>query len=48
MKSYILKISFEDITSLFWRCVVLLEGVTFNRLHETIQNVTNFQSRLSP
>lgn len=48
MKAYILKLSFEDITPLIWRRIVLPAGATFNRLHETIQNVTNFQSRLSP
>ncbi|MER2089386.1 MAG: plasmid pRiA4b ORF-3 family protein [Sporosarcina sp.] len=44
MKAYILKLSFEDITPLIWRRVILPAGATFNRLHETIQNVTNFQS----
>jgi Plasmid pRiA4b ORF-3-like protein/SEC-C motif len=48
MKAYILKISFEDITPLIWRRFILPAGATFNRLHETIQNVTNFQSSLSP
>ncbi len=48
MQAYILKLSFEDITPLIWRRIILPAGATFNRLHETIQNVTNFQSRLSP
>ena len=48
MKAYILKISFEDITPLIWRRIILPAGATFNRLHQTIQNVTNFQSDLDP
>ena len=48
MKAYILKITFEDITPLIWRRIILPAGATFNRLHETIQNVTNFQSTLEP
>ena len=46
MKAYILKLSFENITPLIWRRIILPAGATFNRLHETIQNVTNFQSTL--
>ena len=48
MKAYILKLSFEDISPLIWRRVILPADVTFNRLHETIQYVTNFQSGQSP
>ena len=48
MKAYILKLTFEYIEPLIWRRVILPAGATFNRLHETIQNVTNFQSRISP
>ena len=48
MKAYILKLSFEDITPVIWRRIILPAGATFNRLHETIQNVTNFQSTISP
>jgi len=48
MKSYILKITFEDITPHIWRRIILPAGATFNRLHETIQHVTNFQSTLEP
>ncbi|MFJ7933262.1 SEC-C metal-binding domain-containing protein [Sporosarcina sp. NPDC096371] len=48
MKAYILNVSFEGITPLIWRRVIVPAGATFNRLHETIQNITNFQSRLSP
>jgi hypothetical protein len=47
MKAYILKLSFEDITPLIWRRVILPAEATFNRLHETIQTVTNFQSGIS-
>ncbi|WP_186670933.1 plasmid pRiA4b ORF-3 family protein [Sporosarcina sp. BP05] len=48
MKAYILKLSFEGITPQIWRRIILPAGATFNRLHETIQNVTNFQSTLEP
>lgn len=48
MKAYILKLTFEDITPLVWRRVILPAGATFNRLHETIQYVTNFQSEVYP
>ena len=48
MKAYILKLSFEDITPLIWRRVILPADATFHRLHQTIQSVTNFQSTLSP
>ncbi|WP_391204726.1 plasmid pRiA4b ORF-3 family protein [Psychrobacillus sp. L4] len=48
MKAYILKITFEDITPLVWRRIILPAGATFNRLHETIQYATNFQSEVSP
>ncbi|TQR21839.1 plasmid pRiA4b ORF-3 family protein [Psychrobacillus vulpis] len=48
MKAYILKLLFEDIKPLVWRRVILPADATFNRLHETIQYVTNFQSEISP
>ncbi|QFG01240.1 hypothetical protein PB01_17635 [Psychrobacillus glaciei] len=48
MKAYILKLTFEDINPLVWRRVILPAGATFNRLHETIQYATNFQSEISP
>ena len=48
MKAYILKMSFQDITPLIWRRVILPAGATFHRLHQTIQIVTNFQSDLDP
>ncbi len=48
MKAYILKLSFDDITPLIWRRVILPADATFHRLHQTIQSVTNFQSTLSP
>ncbi|RPJ95421.1 plasmid pRiA4b ORF-3 family protein [Rummeliibacillus sp. TYF005] len=44
MKAYILTITFKDIEPAIWRKVVMPAGATFNRLHEMIQNVTNFQS----
>lgn len=48
MKAYILKLTFEDVQPEVWRRIVLPAGATFNRLHETIQYVTNFQSELEP
>ena len=45
MKAYIVKLTFEDIQPDVWRRVILPAGATFNRLHETIQHATNFQSR---
>ncbi|WP_419960016.1 IS1096 element passenger TnpR family protein [Psychrobacillus sp. BM2] len=48
MKSYKLKLIFEDIAPTIWRSVILPAGATFNRLHETIQYVTNFQSEMEP
>ena len=45
MKAYIVKLTFEDIEPPIWRRVILPAGATFNRLHEMIQNVTNFQSK---
>ena len=48
MKSYILKLSFEDMKPLIWRRIILPADATFHRLHQTIQSVTNFQSTLSP
>ncbi|MGM7636619.1 IS1096 element passenger TnpR family protein [Bacillus sp. Hm123] len=48
MKAYIIKLTFEDVEPVVWRRVVLPAGVTFHRLHETIQHVTNFQSELEP
>lgn len=48
MKAYIIKLAFEDIQPEVWRRVIMPAGATFNRLHETIQHVTNFQSREEP
>ncbi|WHT48069.1 plasmid pRiA4b ORF-3 family protein [Sporosarcina thermotolerans] len=45
MKAYIVKLTFEDIDPPIWRRIILPAGATFNRLHEMIQYVTNFQSR---
>ncbi|ABR46476.1 plasmid pRiA4b ORF-3 family protein [Alkaliphilus metalliredigens QYMF] len=44
MKSYIIRIELEESNPLIWRRVVMPAGATFNRLHDIIQNVTNFQS----
>lgn len=48
MKAYILKLSFEGIEPEVWRRVIIPAGATFNRLHETIQYVTNFKSYMEP
>ncbi|QGU00304.1 hypothetical protein SYNTR_1710 [Candidatus Syntrophocurvum alkaliphilum] len=44
MKSYIIRIELEESNPLIWRRVVMPSGATFKRLHDIIQNVTNFQS----
>lgn len=48
MKAYKLTLTFENIEPPVWRSVILPAGATFNRLHETIQHVTNFQSEMEP
>lgn len=44
MKAYIIKIELEESDPLIWRRFIMPAGATFNRLHDVIQNVTNFQS----
>ncbi|ABR46467.1 plasmid pRiA4b ORF-3 family protein [Alkaliphilus metalliredigens QYMF] len=44
VKSYIIRIELEKSNPLIWRRVIMPAGATFNRLHDVIQNVTNFQS----
>ena len=44
MKSYILRIELEGSEPLIWRRVIMPAGATYNRLHDVIQCVTNFQS----
>ncbi|MCF8020028.1 MAG: plasmid pRiA4b ORF-3 family protein [Vallitaleaceae bacterium] len=44
MKSYIIKIEFEESNPLIWRRVIMPASATYKRLHDVIQNVTNFQS----
>ncbi|MBI9011013.1 MAG: plasmid pRiA4b ORF-3 family protein [Clostridiales bacterium] len=44
MKSYIINIVLEDSDPIIWRKVILPAGATYKRLHDIIQNVTNFQS----
>ena len=44
MKSYIIKIELEESDPLIWRRVIMPAGATYGRLHDIIQNVTNFQS----
>lgn len=43
MKSYIIKIELQDTNPLVWRRVIMPADATFNRLHDVIQSVTNFQ-----
>lgn len=43
MKAYQIKIELAGSDPLIWRRVVMPAGATFNRLHDVIQNVTNFQ-----
>lgn len=43
MKAYILIVELTDSNPLIWRKVIMPAGATFNRLHDTIQNITNFQ-----
>src|SRR5699024_1762691 len=42
MKSYIVKIELEDSDPVIWRRVVMPADATYKRLHDIIQNVTNF------
>lgn len=44
MKLYIIKIELEESSPLIWRRVIMPAGATYKRLHDVIQNVTNFQS----
>lgn len=48
VKAYIIKISFEEITPEIWRRIILPAGGTFYRLHQTIQQATNFTSAYEP
>ena len=47
MKSYKIKLTMIDLETPVWRRIVLPAGITFNRLHETIQHVTNFESTVT-
>ncbi|MDP2814993.1 MAG: plasmid pRiA4b ORF-3 family protein [Erysipelotrichaceae bacterium] len=42
--SYILKISFVDSEPLIWRKVIVPDKITYHRLHQVIQLITNFES----
>lgn len=44
MKAYIIKIEITHSEPPIWRRVIMPAGATFNRLHDVIQNITNFQS----
>ncbi|MGP6146498.1 plasmid pRiA4b ORF-3 family protein [Jeotgalibaca sp. A122] len=43
MKAYIVKIELQHTEPLIWRRIIMPAGATYNRLHEVIQAVTNFQ-----
>ncbi|MEC6746936.1 plasmid pRiA4b ORF-3 family protein [Marinilactibacillus sp. XAAS-LB27] len=42
MKAYIVRVEFDDSNPLIWRKVIMPADVTFKRLNEVIQAVTNF------
>lgn len=44
MKAYIINIELVGSDPLIWRKVIMPADATFNRLHDMIQNVTNFKS----
>ncbi|WP_044339916.1 plasmid pRiA4b ORF-3 family protein [Rossellomorea aquimaris] len=44
MKAYIVRIELEDTKPPIWRRVIMPAGATYKRLHDIIQNVTNFRS----
>lgn len=44
MKSYIVNITMVDVVPVVRRRVIMPAGATFNRLHEIIQQMTNFES----
>jgi len=44
MKAYIITIELEQSHPLIWRRVIMPAGATYKRLHDVIQNATNFQS----
>jgi len=44
MKAYKIKIELTESNPLIYRIVIMPAGATFNRLHDVIQNVTNFES----
>lgn len=44
MRGFIVSLSINDTDPLAYRQIILPERTTFNRLHDTIQTVTNFLS----
>ena len=44
MKAYIIRIELDGSIPLIWRRVIMPAGATYRRLHDVIQNTTNFQS----
>lgn len=45
--SYIIKVSFVDSEPLIWRKVIIPDKITYRRLHQVIQLITNFESVFS-
>ncbi len=43
MKAYIIKIELEESDPLIWRRVIMPADATYKRLHDIIQNVSNFR-----
>lgn len=43
MKAYILRVELAHSNPLIWRKVIVPAGITFNALHDVIQQVTNFR-----
>ena len=44
LKAYIIKIELEESDPLIWRRIIMPAGATYRRLHDIIQNTTNFHS----
>jgi hypothetical protein len=43
MKAYIINIELEGSDPLIWRKIIMPAGATYRRLHDVIQNTTNFE-----
>lgn len=44
LKSYVIRVELKGSNPLIWRRIIMPAGATYKRLHDVIQNVTNFQS----